>query len=341
MGVNQVGTPNRTLTTNAQHLDDSIQHPSIQTTPSPLPSHQQRPRPQTLVLDTKNYYDRDEVDKRSSLGVFYKDKSFYDIKNHSSNNQTTKSSNNKKSNFYIELSPPDYNYYTENASESSHRNTSKIGQTTSNTTGTVSSFDNSDRNSNAKGDEAFLSQYQFSSFEINKNNKIHDRHENLTKKNSFEANDDTKTIVKQQTPPSSVQYHHHKNKPPSSSNQTTPKVLVTRLKKSNREEIENIIVDKNITSSNQQEHHSSPGTTKKKSSNCRIYGFIPKCAKRNDSTEPESLSEETNNNLDLLVRNKTLTVISKNNSLIMDRSVDSIGSCSLDVDADSTDFSGT
>lgn len=364
LGVNRVGTPNRTVPCE-DRLDgkeEENQHHIHQ-----IQSQQQkRPRPQTLVLDTNNQYDKDEVDKRSSLGVFYKDKSFYDIKSRP-HRQSTKNNNNssKKSNFYIELSPLDY--YIDAACEA-NRNTIKIGQATSRST--QSSFENnSDRNSNGKTEEAFLQ--HISSFEINKNNKIHDRRENLTKKNSFEANDDTTTIsiAIQQTSLSSpsIKRHQHHNKsqlPPTTktslSNQTTPKVLITRIKKTNhREHVENILIDQqprpsSITTQHHQEHqhkqstlsatphHTSSSTsTKKKSSNCRIYGLIPKCAKRNDSTEPESLSEETNNNLDLLIRNNTLTIKSKNNSLIMDRSIDSIGSCSLDVDADSTDFSGT
>lgn len=77
----------------------------------------------------------------------------------------------------------------------------------------------------------------------------------------------------------------------------------------------------------------------KKSNNCRIYGFIPKCTKRNDSSESRDLSEETNNNSSYT--NNINNFTARNKFLNMDRSVDSIGSCSLDVDADSTDFSGT
>lgn len=80
-------------------------------------------------------------------------------------------------------------------------------------------------------------------------------------------------------------------------------------------------------------------TKGKKSNNCRIYGFIPKCTKRNDSSESRDLSEETNNNSSYT--NNINNFTARNKFLNMDRSVDSIGSCSLDVDADSTDFSGT
>lgn len=374
LNVNRVGTPNRTVAPDEQLNGKDESHHIHPNQKSPqLQQQEKRPRPKTLVLDTKNQYNKDEVDKRSSLGVFYKDKSFYDIKTRPSRQSTKNNNNNnssKKSNFYIELSPPDY--YNINANCEAYSNSIKIGQTTS--TNTQSSFDNnSDRNSNGKPEEAFL-QHHISSFEINKNNKIHDRRENLTKKNSFEANDDSTTTItkqpqQQQTSSSPLVKQHNKPPPPpkpptsntSSSNQTTPKVLITRIKKTNnhREEIENILIDQQprsstITTTTQHLQQSSSSTTphhtnscsnntatKKKSSNCRIYGFIPKCAKRNDSTEPESLSEETNNNLDLLIRNNTLTINSKNSSLIMDRSIDSIGSCSLDVDADSTDFSGT
>ncbi len=75
---------------------------------------------------------------------------------------------------------------------------------------------------------------------------------------------------------------------------------------------------------------------------CHLYEHLPKIIDRNDSSNSDSLTaSSTNLNLKL---NKfgisRKSKLSKQRFLnVMDRSVDSIGSCSLDVDAEST-FSG-
>lgn len=85
-----------------------------------------------------------------------------------------------------------------------------------------------------------------------------------------------------------------------------------------------------------------------------VGGCLPRCTTRNDSCEPESIapslksSFRNNNNNDpanghLNCRHRHSKQSLMNNWCNvhdMDRSVDSIGSCSLDVDAESTDFSG-
>lgn len=79
----------------------------------------------------------------------------------------------------------------------------------------------------------------------------------------------------------------------------------------------------------QQRHHLIAQLHRLRSSN----ELIPSNSNRlsNKSTQPQQSSGASNNN------NSNLF----NNLNIMDRSVDSIGSCSLDVDAESTDFSGS
>lgn len=74
----------------------------------------------------------------------------------------------------------------------------------------------------------------------------------------------------------------------------------------------------------------------------RLSACIPKCTTRNDSCEPESKtpSVRSSNNI-LSHRNNPYLNNNWYNGQEMDRSVDSIGSCSLDVDAESTDFSGS
>lgn len=110
------------------------------------------------------------------------------------------------------------------------------------------------------------------------------------------------------------------------------KIVITKYLKSDKK-FDNCFDDKN-----KKPPPVTPSKVKK-SNNCRIYGFIPKCTKRNDSSESRDLSEETNNNSSYT--NNINNFTARNKFLNMDRSVDSIGSCSLDVDADSTDFSGT
>lgn len=85
-----------------------------------------------------------------------------------------------------------------------------------------------------------------------------------------------------------------------------------------------------------------------KTISCRLYDCIPKtCTARNESCESSVSKTPTNIvKLDLDLRKSSIsysTQLSKKKFLfnVMDRSVDSIGSCSLDVDAESTDFSGT
>lgn len=92
----------------------------------------------------------------------------------------------------------------------------------------------------------------------------------------------------------------------------------------------------------------------KKNTKQRLSGCIPKCTTRNDSCEPGSITPSLRSNYMLSQRNYTDNQnnskrISIKHSYMnnwynvqeMDRSVDSIGSCSLDVDAESTDFSGS
>lgn len=115
-------------------------------------------------------------------------------------------------------------------------------------------------------------------------------------------------------------------------NNLEQKIVVTKYLKSDKK------FDSFFDDKNKKPPPVTP-TKPKKSNNCRIYGFIPKCTKRNDSSESRDLSEETNNNSSYT--NNINNFTARNKFLNMDRSVDSIGSCSLDVDADSTDFSGT
>lgn len=97
-------------------------------------------------------------------------------------------------------------------------------------------------------------------------------------------------------------------------------------------------------------------TVTEKTVSCRLYDCIlpATCTTRNASSEPPSVLKldlhqqqqqrlhsvaGTNSNTNSIGRSAQL---SKKKFLleVMDRSVDSIGSCSLDVDAESTDFSG-
>lgn len=83
-----------------------------------------------------------------------------------------------------------------------------------------------------------------------------------------------------------------------------------------------------------------------KSFSCRLYDCMPigACTARNESCEPGAESTKSSGKLD----SRKNSIISRTAQLskrrflqsVMDRSMDSIGSCSLDVDAVSTDFSG-
>lgn len=76
---------------------------------------------------------------------------------------------------------------------------------------------------------------------------------------------------------------------------------------------------------------------------CHLYDHLPKITDRNDSSNSDSLTTSSAN-LNLKLNKFGISrksKLSKQRFLnVMDRSVDSIGSCSLDVDAEST-FSGT
>lgn len=88
-------------------------------------------------------------------------------------------------------------------------------------------------------------------------------------------------------------------------------------------------------------------TSQRKSSEkkvaCHLYDHLPKITDRNDSSNSDSLTASSTN---LNLKSNKFGIsrkskLSKQRFLnVMDRSVDSIGSCSLDVDAEST-FSGT
>lgn len=88
-------------------------------------------------------------------------------------------------------------------------------------------------------------------------------------------------------------------------------------------------------------------TSQRKSSEkkvaCHLYDHLPKITDRNDSSNSDSLTA-SHTNLHLKLNKFGISrksKLSKQRFLnVMDRSVDSIGSCSLDVDAEST-FSGT
>lgn len=96
-------------------------------------------------------------------------------------------------------------------------------------------------------------------------------------------------------------------------------------------------------------HHSLDRKLCEKSLSCRLYDCMPigACTARNESCEPpESQQPSVASRLDLDLRKNSISrsaQLSKRRFLqsVMDRSMDSIGSCSLDVDAVSTDFSGT
>lgn len=88
---------------------------------------------------------------------------------------------------------------------------------------------------------------------------------------------------------------------------------------------------------------SSQRKTSEKKVACHLYDHLPKITDRNDSTNSDSLTASSTN-LNLKFNKFGISrksKLSKHRFLnVMDRSVDSIGSCSLDVDAEST-FSGT
>lgn len=95
--------------------------------------------------------------------------------------------------------------------------------------------------------------------------------------------------------------------------------------------------------------HLTELTSQRKSSEkkvaCHLYDHLPKITDRNDSSNSDSLTASSNStNLNLKLNKFGISrksKLSKQRFLnVMDRSVDSIGSCSLDVDAEST-FSGT
>lgn len=96
-------------------------------------------------------------------------------------------------------------------------------------------------------------------------------------------------------------------------------------------------------------HQSLDRKLAEKSLSCRLYDCMPigACTARNESCEPsESHPSSVASKLDLDLRKNSISrsaQLSKRRFLqsVMDRSMDSIGSCSLDVDAVSTDFSGT
>lgn len=89
-----------------------------------------------------------------------------------------------------------------------------------------------------------------------------------------------------------------------------------------------------------------------------VVGCLPRCTARNNSCEPElvtnsvksSFRQKNNSNIKTDTAKGHLNCKHRHskqslmnnwcNAQDMDRSVDSIGSCSLDVDAESTDFSG-
>lgn len=103
------------------------------------------------------------------------------------------------------------------------------------------------------------------------------------------------------------------------------------------------------TASAASRHHSLDRELCEKSLSCRLYDCMPigACTARNESCEPPELQQpNVTSKLDLDLRKNSIsrsTQLSKRRFLlsVMDRSMDSIGSCSLDVDAVSTDFSGT
>lgn len=96
-------------------------------------------------------------------------------------------------------------------------------------------------------------------------------------------------------------------------------------------------------------HHSLDLNFGEKSLSCRLYDCMPigACTARNESCEPaDSKQPSVASKLDFNLRKNSISrsaQLSKRRFLqsVMDRSMDSIGSCSLDVDAVSTDFSGT
>lgn len=83
-------------------------------------------------------------------------------------------------------------------------------------------------------------------------------------------------------------------------------------------------------------------TNDDKSFSCRrLYDCMPigACTARNGSCEPESCKLDSRKS-SIISRTAQLSKRRFLQSVMMDRSMDSIGSCSLDVDAVSTDFSG-
>lgn len=77
---------------------------------------------------------------------------------------------------------------------------------------------------------------------------------------------------------------------------------------------------------------------------CHLYDHLPKITDRNDSFKSDTLTTASSTHLNLKLNKFGISrksKLSKQRFLnVMDRSVDSIGSCSLDVDAESTTFSG-
>lgn len=85
-------------------------------------------------------------------------------------------------------------------------------------------------------------------------------------------------------------------------------------------------------------------TASEKTVACHLYDHLPKITDRNDSFRSDTLTTASSTNLNLKLNKFGISrksKLSKHRFLnVMDRSVDSIGSCSLDVDAESTTFSG-